>query len=293
MPGPRTRKFGLLIVFIATLLWSTAGLFVRMSDLDTWSILAWRSLFAFLTLGAFWIALNKSKASAISATMSWPGAAAIAIGVISGISYIVALQLTTVANVMTVYAALPFITTAFAFFALGERVTLRFIVAGLVALGGIVVMSGAVVAVKDALGICAAFIMTATFAASLVQAKKYPFLDMTLVTVASSAICALIAFPLVQSGLPQPGQLLACALLGALTTGLANVLVLVAGRLIRSSEAGFLSLLDVVLGPLWVWLAFNEKVGPAVLTGGMIVVTSVTWYLMGDRRRNALPTPAS
>jgi drug/metabolite transporter (DMT)-like permease len=288
MSTPQTRHIGLVVVLVSTVLWSTAGLFVRMADLDTWSIVAWRSIFAFLTLGIYWLVAKRSKAAAIGATLSWPGGTAVMIGVIGGISYIVALQLTSVANVMTVYAALPFIATAIAFFALQERVTSRFIMAGLFALGGIMIMAGAAVSVRDILGIIAAFLMTAGYAASLVQAKKYPFLDMTLITMWSAVACALIALPFVQHGLPGPRHLLPCALLGALTTGLANVMALVGGRLIRSGEAGFLLLLDVVLGPFWVWLAFDERVGSSVLAGGATVVAAVTWYLMGSVKEKTL-----
>lgn len=115
---------------------------------------------------------------------------------------------------MTVYAALPFIATGIAFFALRERLTIHFILCGLVASLGIVTMSSADVARDDILGICAAFVMTAGFAAALVQAKKYPFLDMTLITIASAVASGLIAPPLMQIALPEPQQLLACALLG-------------------------------------------------------------------------------
>jgi drug/metabolite transporter (DMT)-like permease len=125
--------------------------------------------------------------------------------------------------------------------------------------------------------------MTTGFAASVVQAKRHPGLDMTLVTVVSAAASTLLALPLVAEALPAPTQLMACALLGILTTGLANVLVLVGGRRMNASEAGLISLLDVVLGPLWVWLAFDERVGPAALVGGSIVVVSVVWYLAGGR----------
>ena len=62
--------------------------------------------------------------------------------VISTISYVVALRLTTVANVMIVYAALPFVATAIAFIWLRERVTARFLVASTIALTGIVIMAG-------------------------------------------------------------------------------------------------------------------------------------------------------
>jgi drug/metabolite transporter (DMT)-like permease len=289
---PQTRLAGFVIVLISTVLWSTAGLFVQMARLDTWSIIAWRSLFTVLSLSLFWLFVTSNKASVLRQVVSPSGVAATALAAVSAISYVVSLQLTSVANVMTVYAALPFIATAIAFFALGERVTARFVVCGLLAFVGIVTMSQAAIDLTDMVGIGAAFLMTAGFAGSMVQAKRYPYLDMTLITVASAAICGVIALPLMETFTPGLTQLLACALLGVLTTGLANVLSLVGGRLIGSGEAGFLLLLDVVLGPLWVWLAFDERVGPAALVGGGIVMAAVGWYLLQPTKTEALSISA-
>ena len=281
------RSTGFLVVLVATLLWSTAGLFVRMAGLDTGSVVVWRSLIAYGTLGLFWLLAERDKRTALRETCTPAGAIAVLIGVVSGISYVVSLQMTTVANVMTVYAALPFIAAVIAFFAFGERATARFIGCGLAASAGVAIMMSGAMSSDDLFGIGAAFVMTAGFASSLVQAKKYPRLDMTLVTVASAGISALLAFPFMANGLPEPSQLVACALLGALTTGLANVLTMIGGRLIRSGEAGLVSLLDVPLGPLWVWIAFGEQVGGQTLLGGGIVVAAVLIYLLRPGRAPA------
>ena len=76
--------------------------------------------------------------------------------------------------------------------------------------------------------------------------------------------------------------MLACACYGVLTSGLAYVLVR-GGRLISSGEAGLISMLDVVLGPVWVWLFYTERPTGAVIGGGCIVLASVAWYLVANR----------
>jgi drug/metabolite transporter (DMT)-like permease len=80
------------------------------------------------------------------------------------------------------------------------------------------------------------------------------------------------------------------ALFGITTTGLAYLLFLIGGRHIPSSEAGLVGLLDVVLGPLWVWLAFAEDPGQPALIGGGLVLGSLVWYLLAGTRR---PAPAA
>ncbi|MCK0198693.1 DMT family transporter [Ancylobacter sp. 6x-1] len=294
----RVRTIGLTLVLVSTVLWSTVGYFVRLADADTWTIVLWRSLFAAAALVPFWLATSRNRMAALRMTLTVPGLVAIGLGVVGNITYIVALHLTTVATVMTIYAALPFLTAGIAFFALREQVSGRFLLAALVAVAGIAVMAGAAVSGRDLAGIAVSILMTGSYAGYLVLVKKRPGLDMTLVSIISALGGALAALPLVPHGpqagiLPGTHALMVCALLGVLTTGLANVLTLVGSRDIGSGEAGFLLLLDIVLGPFWVWLAFGETVGPSVLAGGTLVVAAVAWYLMGgDSRRTAPATSA-
>jgi len=289
----RTRSAGLAIVLVATLLWSTVGLFVRMAGLDAWSIVLWRSIFAVLALGPFWLMATRNRAAALRMALSGAGLLAIALAVAGNVGTIVALRLTSVATVMTVYAALPFLTAGIAFFALREPMNWRFGAAAAMAAAGIAITAGGAISAHDLSGIVVALLMTVCWAGLLVQAKRHPSLDLTLISLLSAAGGALVALPMVPPGLPAPQALLACALLGILASGLANVLTLVGGRFIRSGEAGFLLLLDVVLGPLWVWLAFGEEVAPPVLAGGALVVAAVAGYLVSSTSRRTADCPAA
>ena len=277
------RRWGIALVALSAVLWSLAGLFVRMADLDTWTIVAWRSIFSFLTLGSAVLIQNRASPARILGGLGRPAIAAVALSVVATISYVAALRLTIVANVMVIYAAAPVITTIIAFVWLRERATMRFLVAGAVAIVGIVVMARAAATGRDVLGIMAAVVMTIGFSVQLVHTKRHPSLNLISIGALTAASCAIITVPLMQPGLPAPMQLLACALFGILTTGVAFVTVLEGGRLIPSGEAGFISMIDVVLGPFWVWLAYDERPTAAVIAGGVIVLGSVIWYLSTNR----------
>ncbi len=283
MDQANNHRRGVMLVAVSALLWSTAGLFVRMAHLDGWTIVFWRSIFAALTLLVIAVVQNRGRLIESFTGFGAPGIVAIVMLVVSTISYTVALSLTTVANVMTVYATLPFIATAMAFVWVGERVTTRFLVAGAFALAGIALTAGAVATSRDLAGILAAFVMTSGFAAQLVNAKQHPSLDLTALIALSALACIPLAAPFMQPGIPAPSELLACALYGGLTTGLAYVLALKGGRLISSGEAGSISMLDVVLGPFWVWLLFAEQPSLAVIVGALVVLASVLWYLTTSR----------
>ena len=291
MGHDQNRRRGIILVAISAVLWSTAGLFVRMADLDTWTIVAWRSGFAFLTLGTIAVVQRRSALIKDLAGLGWSETVTIVVTVVSTVAYVVALRLTSVANVMTVYAALPFIATGLAFVWLGERVTTRFLVAGTFALGGIVVMAGAVATSRDLLGILAALVMTAGFATQLVHTKRHPSHDMTVLIALSAVVCVPIAVPFMQGGVPAPTPLLACAAYGVLTTGVAYILALRGARLIPSGEAGLISMLDVVLGPFWVWLFDAERPTGTVLVSSLVVLSAVLWYLATARQADRRSAP--
>ena len=44
---------------------------------------------------------------------------------------------------------------------------------------------------------------------------------------------------------------------------------------LSAAEIGLLSLLEIVLGPLWVWLALGERPEGAIVTGGLVVLAAV------------------
>jgi drug/metabolite transporter (DMT)-like permease len=284
----RGRAYGIALVAAASVLWSTAGLFVRLVDaggqLDVWAILAWRSLFAatslFLVVG---FQHGRRSLQAIRA-IGWPGFAAVPVSAISMFSYVAALKLTTVANVLTIYATVPFVAAGLAFLWMGERVQRRVLLASAVALIGIVIMAGSATRPRDIAGNALAFLMTLSFGAVLVMARRYPSLGMAPINALGAALCAAVCWPLMPAGIPSLYQLIVLALFGITNTALAYLLFLTGGRHIPSSEAGLIAMLDVVLGPFWVWLVFTEQPGRAAIIGGGLVLASVLWYLSARLR---------
>ncbi|OHV26207.1 DMT family transporter [Rhizobium sp. RMa-01] len=278
------RRTGIYMVIASALLWSTAGLFVRMADMDVWSIVAWRSAFASVTLGAFLVVRGGVGRRSRFGGFGLPGVAASAVSAFAAITYIASLQWTTVANVMTVYATLPFVATGIAFFWLRDRVSYRFVTAGCAAFVGTAISVGAAVSAQDVLGILCAFAMTAGCATQIVIARRFPDMDTTMMTAFAALACLCISLPLMHFGVPAPQQLLACALYGVFTTGIGYILLLLGSRRVGSGEAGLLSMLDVVLGPVWVWLFYDEQISLPVLVGGAVVLAAVFWYLASDRK---------
>ena len=64
--------------------------------------------------------------------------------------------------------------------------------------------------------------------------------------------------------------------LGVFQMGLGLALLTVGARLLPPAEVALLSLLEVVLGPLWVWLAYAERPGTATFSRSRRSVSAIT-----------------
>jgi drug/metabolite transporter (DMT)-like permease len=279
-----SRSYGATLVAVAAVLWSTGGLFVRAVDLDLWTTLVWRALFSTVALAVVIVVRNRARTFAQLRRLGWPGLIAIPISFVSITGFVAAVKLTTVANVMIVYATVPFLAAGVSYVWIGERPSRRMLTASAIAFVGIALMAGAAPRLQDVAGNAVALLMTFTFAVQLVMARRYPELPMAPINCGGAALCALVFLPLASSTIPSAEDLMILLAFGIATTAGAYVLFLIGGRYIPSGEAGLIGLLDVVLAPLWVWWLFDERPGTPALIGGVIVLASVVWYLGAQLR---------
>ena len=285
------RQLGIALVLGAAFMWSLAGVFTRLLPYDAWTLITWRAFFGGVMMTAY-MAYEQDGLSLGGFTRIGPlGLGAAAISCIAMIAYISALKLTSVAHVLVIYAMTPLFAAVIAYAWMGERVSRSALIASGIALLGIVVMVGASAGRGRLLGDFLAVVMTSFFAVILVMARRDPAFSMTPVNIVAAVFCVLVCWPLSQAGVPGPRDMMLLILFGFTTTGCALMLYMAGARRLPAAETGLLSLVDTVLGPLWVWLAFNETPGTSALMGGVIVLGAVAWYIATEARQ-ASPTIA-
>ncbi len=287
MPGEKSaRRRGVLLVLIATVLWSMAGLFARLlAHLDVWTVMGWRAL-----LGAVSIALV-GLIEYLSGRLDNPfgfGPLSLVVALLAMIAisaYTASVMTTTIADVMVIYATLPFVAAAIGFLINGERVSPRTLAASGVALAGITIMVASGLGSGRLLGQSLSMLMTLAFAGMIVLQRRQPKVSM----IAVNALGALGSgvFGLANSPHEAIGayDFLILFAFGLTTIGLAFVIFMEGAKFIPSAEAGLVSLLDVVLAPIWVFLAFGESPGLATVVGGAIVLSAAIWRMAPDLRR--------
>jgi drug/metabolite transporter (DMT)-like permease len=281
---PVQRRRGRVFVGLAALAWSSAGILQRELSVGTAGQLAGRALFAVLGL-LLYVAVRERRDVAGAFRSIGPGGLVVAgLMAVSSISFIVALNHTTVANVLFMQALAPIIAAVLGMAVLGEHVARRSWVALTIALVGVGLMVGGP-GRPGALGGSLAFVMALSFAVMLVLTRRRSDVSMAPATCLSQAFVFVVAAPFAHAGDVGGRDLLLLVLLGVGQIGLGLVFLTIGARLIPVAEVALITLLEVVLAPLWVWIVISEQPGVWTLLGGAIVIGAVVIQIRADSPR--------
>jgi drug/metabolite transporter (DMT)-like permease len=280
----RRHRRGQAYVALAALAWSTAGVLQRQLSVDTATQVAGRAFFAALALLAYVAVAERGSIVQAFRSVGRAGMGfAVCLAVASG-AFIIALNHTTVARVLLFQALAPLLAALLARVLLAEPITARTGTAMAVALAGVGIMVGGPGG-GDALGDGLSLLMSLAFAGAIVIARDRRDVSMAPATCLAQLLLLAASLPFSDPGAIGDGDLLTLLLLGAGQIGLGLVFLTIGARLIPAAQVALITLLEVVLGPLWVWIALSERPDRPTLAGGAVVIAAVVILVRGDRRR--------
>lgn len=292
--SPVGRKRGLLLVLAAGVLWSTMGLGIRLiEDANVWQILLYRS--ASLSLFLYVVIWLRSRES--------PFVQIRRVGlpvVVAGLSLVAAfsggiyaIQTTSIANAMLLFATSPFLAAALGWLLLREPVRKATGLASVVAIAGIAIMVadeastgtliGSLAAIGSALGF-AAFTVSLRWGKST-EMLPAVFLSGVFAVLLSLLICLAAGLPMVLS--PRDAGI--SLGMGVYQVGAGLILYTIGSRSLPAAELTLLSLVEVVLAPLWVWVFLGETAAVNTLIGGAILLTAVAGNAISGATRKPPP----
>ena len=283
-----SERRGQVYVALAAVAWSTAGVLQRLLSLDLATQVAGRALFAALALLAYVAVVERGRLVQACRSVGLAGVGLAACLAVASGAFLAALNHTTVARVLFIQAIAPVLAAGLARVLLGEAITRRTAVALVIALAGVTVMLGAP-GDADLAGDGLALLMSLSFAGALVIARHRRDVSMAPATCLSQVFLLLAFLPFASLAAVGGDDLLALGLLGGGQIGLGLVLFTIGARLIPAAQVGLITLLEVVLGPLWVWLALSERPGSITLVGGAIVVAAIVYQTRGAPRTAPVP----
>jgi drug/metabolite transporter (DMT)-like permease len=237
---------------------------------------AGRALFAAVAVALYLAVAERGRVVAACRSVGAAGVGVAACLAVASASFIVALNHAPVAQVLFIMSIAPVLAALLGWALLGEAVTVRTAAAMAVALLGVAVMVGSPGG-GSALGVGLSTLVALAFAVSIVIARHRREVSMAPATGLAQLMLLIVAAPFALDGHTQVAvhDVLWLALFGAGQIGLGLILWTIGARLIPAAQVALISLLEVVLGPLWVWLADGERPGAGILIGGAIVVAAV------------------
>jgi drug/metabolite transporter (DMT)-like permease len=256
----------------------------RQLSLDTATQVSGRAAFAALALLIYVAIAERGRVVRACLSVGLAGVGlAVCLAVASG-SFIAALNHTTVARVLFIQAVSPVLAALLGRMLLGEPIGRRTALALAIALAGVTLMLGAPGG-ADLVGDSLALLMAFAFALALVITRHRRDVSMAPATCLSQVILLSAFAPFATTADIGGGDLLALGLLGGGQIGLGLALLTIGAPLIPAAQVALITLLEVVLGPLWVWLAVSERPDTATLAGGAVVIAAIVIQTQGASRR--------
>ena len=292
----RAHRRALLLMLIAPLMWSIAGVVTRnlspeIQSQGRFEITFWRSLFAALCVGFYLAAIQRDFVGAVRRA----GHA----GMLSGFMwcamfccFMLALTLTTVANTLVVMSVAPLVTAILARIILRTPIAPRTWTAICAASAGMLWMFAESFAVTDArhvLGMLIAFGVPLASAINIVNMKRRSVtVDLVPAVFIGGVLSAALMLPLSLPFIAAPRDVLLLAALGFFQLGIPCAMMVVAARHLSATELALLALLEVLFGTLWAWLGAGETPTTATLLGGAVVLGALVFNELAGRRTAAL-----
>jgi drug/metabolite transporter (DMT)-like permease len=284
-PDPQHLR-GVVLVMLAGCFWSLGGLLVRSIDsASDWQILWLRS--STVALMFFTILLLRHRTRVVWALLrvGWPG-------LIGGLSlafgfsgFILAITNTTVANAVFILSAAPFPTALLAWLILRERVKRSTWLAMLLALFGVAVMVADGIHSGTWYGSSMALVAMLGFSGFAVALRAGRNRDM-LPTFCIAGLCsALFAAYMSENLQVSLHDTALCIAMGTVQIGAGMYCFTLGSRHVSAVELALLSLTEVILAPIWVWLSIGETPGLLTLSGGVIVLLAIVLSSLAGIRR--------
>ncbi len=274
--GGRASTLSIVLLIVSALMFSTGGLFVRsLQHPHAWTTVFWRSVSAGVSLVGLIIWKEKSNAVRAVRTMGLPGYSVAAAFAASSIGMVVALSRTSVAIVLVIFSLSPLAAAIMAWVLIGERVRNYTWVAIAVTVIGVGYMVSGSRSGTSMTGALIALVIPLAFGYGTVTIRQHAEISMIPAMLLATVISAVIAVPFAHPFDVNRHDFILLMLFGFAQLGIGLAIFSVAASGAPATDVALLSMLEPIMGPIWVWLFRSEYPGVAALIGGSIVFVAL------------------
>ena len=271
---------GLLIAFFGVLMLTPDPVLVRLADADTFSILFWRGIFYALGVLAILFATYRKNTFKELKNIGRPG---IWIGILSGIggvTFIAAIQYTSIAKVLVIISTAPMVVAIISWVIINEKPKLYTWISMLIIVTGIYIVMKGDTGTLNVMGSSLAVISIIAGGYSFALTRKYSNVNMVPAMIVNALVVSGVGLAF-SSSFYLPFDSLMYVIAGGILLAIAFSLITLAPRFIPASEVAMFMPLGTIFGIISAWLVINEQPSSSSILGGSIVVITLffhAWY---------------
>ena len=304
--APLRALRGRILIVVAAAMWSTSGLFAKSTVFDDWPLESAGPIPVRGTLLAFWRAIFAGAVIVpfIRRPQLHLGMVAMSASfLLMNMTYLPAVTLTTAANAVWLQNTAPIWVYLFGAVVLRDRIAGRDWLLLLFGMLGVAVILGFEMATHTAQGstslkgVTLGVLSGVFYAGIVISLRGLRTVNSAWLMVVCHGVtaAALLPFVLAWDIWPSGGQWAYLAALGVFQLGLSYLLFATGVKDVAGHEAVGLVMLEPVLVPVWVWLAYQGTAGydpPAwwTLVGAALILTGLVVRYLGAARALAAKT---
>lgn len=287
----RAPWFGLALATFGALMLTPDALFMRWSGMGGYQMVGWRGLLMGAVMLLLWLSTSRQRRRDLRVLGSGYGLGIVVCQYFNATFFSLGIANAPVAVVLFAVATVPVFAAIFARVIIGEPtravtwVTIAVVMSGiaLAVFGG---GHGNVTLDRAALwGALAGLGVAMALALNFVILRAQPHLPILLVIGVGAVLAGSTGVIVTGPERMMTGEVWAIMVCGLVILPLSFFSLSLASRYTHASNVSLLLLLETVLGPLWVWFGTGEGPTGMMLTGGAIVVVSLSIYLWVTGKR--------
>ena len=269
------QKKGSLLAFVGVLFITPDSLFIRLSNLETWGLLFYRGSIPFLVVLLGLLLFYKSNFIKALFNIGYVGLFYILSFSTCNITFIISIQNTNVANTLIMVALAPILSAVLATIFLKEKTDKETWIAIFITFFAVAYIFYDSLKIGNFLGDIFGFVTALGLAINANLARYAKKVDLVPSAVLGKLCVAVFAFFFVENFELNGTDLVIIPLMCIMCVAIPFVLVTIAPRFISAPEVNLFFLLEVIIGPIWVWMIINERPSLDTIIGGTIIIVTI------------------
>ena len=273
------QKKGTLLAFIGIMFITPDSLLIRLANVESWSLIFYRGFIPFFVVFVGLLIIKRNKFFHSIIENGWHGLGYICTFIVTNILFVHSIENTTVANTLIMVSLAPMLSALVSFVFLKEVPDKKTWAAITVTTLAVIYIFIDSFEKGDVKGNLFGFICALGLAAGAViirAGKKNANLIPSAMT--AKLIIALIALFFVDDLTIKGKDYLIIPVMCVFCVAIPFVLITLAPRYITAAEVNLFFLLEVVLGPLWVWFVIKEQPSQETIIGGAIIILAIATH---------------